>query len=100
MVKLTYFIRKFFAKMSEVLLNASSIHGIPYFANTKNSRLTRIFWACAFTLSILGCSYYAYQVYLKWWVTPDIGLQTNFKSIRSIPFPAITICPQNRVSEP
>lgn len=85
-------------KVFDVLFNTSSIHGIKYIADYHSPRATRTFWICAFFLSIMGCCYYAHQVYEKWYVTPDIGLKTNFKSARSIPFPSFTVCPQNKVS--
>jgi hypothetical protein len=68
----------------------SSIHGVKYIFGS--SRKFRIFWAIAFILSIFGMSYYAYGVYRKFTISPDIGLTVHLISIREIPFPAITIC--------
>ena len=81
-----------------LLVNTSSIHGVKYIGDLHSPKTTRTFWIIAFLLSILGCSYYATQVYDKWYVTPDIGLKVRFNSSRTVPFPAITICPQSKVS--
>lgn len=92
-------VRKASVKLSffDVLFNSSTIHGVKYFADQQSPRSTRTFWICAFILSILGCCYYAHAVYDKWYVTPDIGLKTDYKSARIVPFPAMTVCSQNKV---
>lgn len=41
---------------------------------------------------MFGLSYYAYGVYMKWNIEPDIGLTLRMRPMREIPFPAITIC--------
>lgn len=70
----------------------SSIHGIKFIADKNNNRLIRIFWTISFLMSIAGFCFYANSVYLKWSTNPDITLKIKWKSIREIPFPAITIC--------
>ena len=80
-----------------LLVNTSTIHGVKYIGDLHSPKTTRTFWIIAFCLSILGCVYYATQVYDKWYVTPDIGLKVRFNSSRTVPFPAVTICPQSKV---
>lgn len=70
----------------------SSIHGIKFIADKNNSNLIRIFWTVSFLMSIAGFCFYANGVYLKWSKNPDIALKIKWKSIREIPFPAVTIC--------
>jgi amiloride-sensitive sodium channel len=89
--------RKVKTSLFDLLSNTSTIHGIKYIGDHQSPRASRTFWVCAFTLSILGCIYYATQVYDKWYVTPDIGLKVEYKSSRNVPFPALTICPQTKV---
>ncbi|KAG5676491.1 hypothetical protein PVAND_006322 [Polypedilum vanderplanki] len=83
--------------ISKQLLNTyaseSTIHGVRYIVGGDNqNRSIRIFWICAFFLSIIGLGYYAYGVYMKWSINPDIGLTIRMRPMREIPFPAITIC--------
>ncbi|CAO1415887.1 unnamed protein product [Diamesa hyperborea] len=56
-----------------------------------------IFWLISLILSILGCSFLIIQVYDKWQENPVI-VSVNEKSapVWTIPFPAITICPENK----
>ena len=75
----------------------STIHGVNYIIDHRSPKATRTFWILAFILSIIGCVYYAVQVYDKLFINPDIGLKSEFISSRNIPFPALTICPQNKV---
>ncbi|CAG9810022.1 unnamed protein product [Chironomus riparius] len=51
-----------------------------------------MFWTVSFLMSIAGFCFYANGVYLKWIRNPDIALKIKLKSIREIPFPAVTIC--------
>jgi amiloride-sensitive sodium channel len=83
----------------DLLSNTSTIHGMKYIGDEKSPRSTRAFWMVAFAFSIIGCIYYATMVYEKYWLVPDIGLKVDYKSIRTVPFPSITICPQTKVSE-
>lgn len=43
-------------------------------------------------------AYFISNIYDKWNVTPVIvGINPKFKTIQSIPFPAITMCNMNQV---
>ncbi|CAG9799051.1 unnamed protein product [Chironomus riparius] len=77
---------------SKVSSIESSIHGIRYIADSKSDKSVRIFWLIIFLMSIIGFSFYVYGVYSKWMLLPDIGITADFKPIREIPFPAVTIC--------
>ena len=79
-------------KATESFSKESSIHGIKFIADNDSHKFLRIFWTISFLMSIVGFIYYADGVYLKWSVNPDIALQIKWKSIREIPFPAVTIC--------
>lgn len=73
--------------------SSSTIHGIRYIVGEDESQKSfRIFWILAFLASIVGLGYYAYGVYMKWSIEPDIGLTLRMRPMREIPFPAITIC--------
>lgn len=43
-----------------------------------------------YLLSLCGIGYFAYQLYLKWAVTPDITINVRDPPERELPFPAIT----------
>ena len=70
----------------------SSIHGIKFITDKSNNKFIRIFWTVSFLMSIAGFCFYANGVYLKWNQNPDIALKIKWKSVREIPFPAVTIC--------
>ncbi|XP_070504703.1 pickpocket protein 28-like [Chironomus tepperi] len=73
--------------------SSATIHGVRYIIGSDESQKSfRIFWIIAFIFSIFGLGYYAYGVYMKWSIEPDIGLTVRMRPMREIPFPAITIC--------
>lgn len=73
--------------------SSATIHGVRYIIGSDESQKSfRIFWIFAFIFSIAGLGYYAYGVYMKWNIEPDIGLTVRMRPMREIPFPAITIC--------
>ena len=47
---------------------------------------------CVFLASAAGIAYFAFQLYTKWAVNPDINVQIVNPPEFEIPFPAITIC--------
>lgn len=83
------------AGIFRVIDQTETIHGFKYIA--KVSLPTRIFWIFSFFMSICGFLFYANQVYIKWYLEPDIGLKIVGAPAMSIPFPAITICPLTKV---
>lgn len=54
----------------------------------------KLSWKVAFIFSFIGCSFMIFEIYKKWQMSPPISNvgQENIP-IRSIPFPAVTICP-------
>lgn len=45
-----------------------------------------------FMISLAGIGYFAFQLYKKWALTPDISVEVKETPEHEIPFPAITIC--------
>jgi hypothetical protein len=59
----------------------------------------RAFWVVAFFCSLAGCIYVIHKTYDKWQATPVIvSYSEKYTRIFEIPFPAITICPENSYS--
>lgn len=84
-------ITKFFSKIQ-------TIHGLSYIGDHKSSKITRIFWITAIILSFLWCFFFFTQVYRKVFIEPDISISITYKPLSGFPFPAVTICPHNKVS--
>lgn len=65
----------------------------------SRSNIFRLWWLVIFILCVSGSVFMIYQICDKWTTTPVlVSLATNEKSISEIPFPAVTICPESRIS--
>jgi acid-sensing ion channel, other len=59
----------------------------------------RVFWILAFVCSLSGCICVILKTYDKWQETPVIvSYSERYTQIFEIPFPAVTICPENSYS--
>ncbi len=59
----------------------------------------RIFWTIAFALSFLLSVVLIFQTFVKWQLNPVlIGFEKSASKISDVPFPAITICTQHKIS--
>jgi amiloride-sensitive sodium channel len=72
--------------------NESSIHGVKFILNHKSHKLWRVFWAISFIFSIFGLIYCSHSVYIKYNTRPDLSVKIQHVPMRTIPFPAVTIC--------
>ena len=84
-------------KFGKFLSKISTIHGLSYIGDGKTSKFSKIFWITALICSFLGCFFFFLQVYEKVFVVPDISIKIDHRPLTEFPFPAITICPQNKV---
>jgi hypothetical protein len=84
-------------KFSKFLSKISTIHGLSYIGDGKASKFSKIFWISALICSFLGCFFFFLQVYEKVFVVPDISITIGYRQLNEFPFPAITICPHNKV---
>ncbi|XP_066259647.1 pickpocket protein 28-like [Euwallacea similis] len=74
--------------------HCSSIHGFRYFGE-KRTYFERIWWFIVFGIVVVICIYFIANVYEKWNSSPVIvSFDTRETKIHSIPFPAVTICPE------
>ncbi|CAG9863465.1 unnamed protein product [Phyllotreta striolata] len=76
----------------------TGIHGMRYFGE-KRSAFEKICWVAVFVTSLLVCLAVIYQTYRKWQHQPlMVNFSSNERNINEIPFPAVTICQETRVS--
>nr|CAH7741482.1 unnamed protein product [Callosobruchus chinensis] len=79
--------------------NCTSIHGFRYFGE-KRSYIERVWWFFVFSMVLAGCVIAIREVYEKWIRSPVIvSFATRETPIFSIPFPAVTICPESKTSQ-
>ncbi|XP_050514292.1 pickpocket protein 28-like isoform X1 [Diabrotica virgifera virgifera] len=77
----------------------TGIHGLRYFGE-KRSMFEKICWFVVFVTSLMVCIAVIYKVYKKWQFAPImVNFSSDEKDINEIPFPAVTICGEVRVSK-
>ncbi|KAK9883361.1 hypothetical protein WA026_001535 [Henosepilachna vigintioctopunctata] len=76
-----------------------SIQGLAYLV--KNiSLLERLWWILVFTAGVSGSCYMVSRLMDKWITSPVlVSLATQESKISDIPFPAVTICPESKISQ-
>jgi acid-sensing ion channel, other len=76
----------------------SSIHGFGYLVENERSSVEKWFWAALIITSIVSCGFLISDLYEKWILTPVIvSVSARPTPVWQIPFPAITICPEDKV---
>ncbi|XP_044758989.1 pickpocket protein 28-like [Coccinella septempunctata] len=79
--------------------DVSSIQGLSYLTKDDNSLFERCWWTVVFLCCLSGCTYMIYEVCKKWVETPVlVSLATKDTPIHKVPFPAVTICPESKIS--
>ncbi|XP_073848275.1 pickpocket protein 28-like [Musca autumnalis] len=74
----------------------SSIHGFQYFGHRRHWK-EKCFWILVFMVSFYFCGKMICKAYVKWNETPVIvTISERSTPIWSIPFPAVTICPETK----
>ena len=77
----------------------STVHGVKYLGERRRHWSERAFWIIAFLISVTGCSILIYKIYNKWQLSPVIvSFAEKSTPVWEIPFPAITICPETKVT--
>ncbi|KAL1377438.1 hypothetical protein pipiens_004178 [Culex pipiens pipiens] len=77
---------------------STTIHGLAYIGAGK-SLLGRLGWSAVTVLSLVCCGTLIWQVYDKWDNNPVIvSVDGTPTPVWKIPFPAITICPEDKIS--
>ncbi|CAH1116192.1 unnamed protein product [Phaedon cochleariae] len=76
--------------------NCTSIHGFRYFGE-KRTIFERVWWFLIFSITLATCIFCIREVYQKWLRSPVIvSFATKETPTYSIPFPAVTICPESK----
>ena len=71
----------------------SSLHGVQFLAPSRNISLN-IIWGCLLVLGIAGASLVCNELVKQWDDNPVVTtIESTTHSIRDMPFPAVTICP-------
>uniref|UniRef100_A0A6P7GG08 Pickpocket protein 28-like n=1 Tax=Diabrotica virgifera virgifera TaxID=50390 RepID=A0A6P7GG08_DIAVI len=90
---------KRFGKYLREYSNFSGIHGVQYFGE-KRTYFEKIWWFIVFVIALSSCVYAILEVYHKWIRSPVIvTFATQETQIYSIPFPAVTICPESKTNQ-
>lgn len=80
--------------------NKSTIHGLNYFGDRERHWIERGFWIVTFTISMAGCFFMVHSTYAKWLQSPILISQDDkFTPVSEIPFPAVTICPTEKIGD-
>lgn len=59
----------------------------------KGSKVLKLLWIVVLCGSVWGLGYYVSEVYIKLNINPEVLVKERYVNSRTIPFPAITICP-------
>lgn len=77
----------------------TSIHGLHYVGDGRK-KLDILFWAVLLTLSFVYCSYFIVDLWINWSQNPiAIVYDGSLIDLEDIRFPAITLCPLNKLGE-
>ncbi|XP_058834797.1 pickpocket protein 28-like [Topomyia yanbarensis] len=85
-------------KIAVEFCDGTPIHGIKHLIGKDKLLVERIWWITFFVLSLYFCFNYIHSVYERWLIDPIIvSFDHQAASIYTIPFPAVTICPETKV---
>ncbi|GLV39865.1 pickpocket 26 [Carabus blaptoides fortunei] len=92
--------RKTVSDVTAEYCSNSTIHGIAYLGADDKSLAEKIWWLIVFILSLMECGYLMADSWIKWQENPVIlSFSQRQSSVWEIPFPAVTICPTNKVKK-
>lgn len=67
--------------------------GIAAIVKQKTSKLLKFIWILVLSASLWGLGYYVSENYIKLNINPEILVKARYVNSRTIPFPALTVCP-------
>ncbi|XP_055693357.1 pickpocket protein 28-like [Lutzomyia longipalpis] len=77
----------------------STIHGVKYLGERRRPWIERVWWGIAFGFSIFLCASFIWSSWKRWQQSPVIVTFADKSTpIWQIPFPAVTICPETKVT--
>lgn len=92
------FIAEYTKQSAFEFCDVTPIHGCRHFLGTNKLLIERCWWVLVFVVALYFCIVLNYSIYEKWQRDPIIvSFDQQPSSIFSIPFPAVTICPETKV---
>lgn len=90
---------KISGKVFEQFCNSSSMHGVKYIVDKESNWWERIGWLIVFLLGCAFSTYFCLAMWNKWVESPTImSLETTRYPLSNLPFPAVSICSVNKIS--
>ncbi|XP_050514249.1 pickpocket protein 28-like [Diabrotica virgifera virgifera] len=90
---------KSFGSLFREYSKSTGIHGVSYIGEQR-TYFEKIWWLIVFVIALSSCVYAILEVYNKWIRSPVIvTFATQETPIYSIPFPAVTICPEAKAKQ-
>lgn len=81
----------------ERLIHSDCLMFTPYLMVRPSSRFV---WILVFLSGICFSGYFCWQMWQKWEQSPMLtSVETHLYPLKNVPFPAVTICNVNKVSE-
>ncbi|XP_037826366.1 pickpocket protein 28-like [Lucilia sericata] len=75
----------------------TSVHGLNYIFAIHRPFYEKLYWIIFTVISLYLAISYMWETYIKWLDTPTIlGFDETLVKIHKIPFPTVTICPENK----
>ncbi|XP_037826364.1 pickpocket protein 28-like [Lucilia sericata] len=75
----------------------TSVHGLKYIFEIHRPFYEKLFWLIFLLISLFFAGKYTWKTYVKWLDSPTVlGFDETLVKIHKIPFPTVTICPENK----
>ncbi|GLG96288.1 Pickpocket protein 28 [Gryllus bimaculatus] len=79
--------------------NDTTMHGLRYLAEPRRPWHERLLWAASVLLALGACATLVAQTWVRWRAAPIIvALDEGSRPIWNVPFPAVTVCPINKIN--
>lgn len=77
----------------------TNVHGIRFFVEKKRHWMERLWWIASLIISVALCVYAIQSIWIQWQDRPVIlTFNDKITSIGKIPFPAVTICSTQKLT--
>ncbi|KAF4519264.1 hypothetical protein B566_EDAN002153 [Ephemera danica] len=76
----------------------TTLHGVRYVSESQSPIFIRLCWGVAILMCAVFCGFEIQKLYTRWQESPVITVPAQKPThVTSVPFPAVTICPGNKV---
>lgn len=77
----------------------TTVHGFRFFVERNRHWIERFWWAISFILSVALCTFAILNIWSQWQDKPVlVTFNDKTTSADTIPFPAVTICSSQKIS--